>query len=973
MTRRLVLSFAFLSCVIILITALIPQDRVRAATVTVTNTNDSGAGSLREALSSASAGDTIAFAIPGAGVQTIIPQSPLPALPNSVIIDGYTQSGSSAATGSTAATLLIEIDGENAGNSVNGLELSGNNTVRGLVINRFDGSGIRINSSNGNVVEGNIIGLNAAGTAARGNGAVQGGFGIFINAGSNNTIGGTTAAARNIISGNGNSSGWSGGILLTTGSSGNLMQGNYIGTDISGTAALGNVSQGINIDHSSGNTIGGLTAGARNLISGNAGMGINIFDTSATSNTIQGNYIGTNVTGTAALGNTDTGVNIWDANNNTIGGITAGAGNLISGNGGKGIYIGGGLSGTQIQGNLIGTDKTGTTAIGNTLVGVQIDGGSNNTIGGTSVAARNIISGNAPNPVDALGGGIQLSGSGTTNNTVQGNYIGTDVSGNLALGNGAQGIFIDNAPNNLIGGTANGAGNVISANDGGIMIFDNGIGTKIQGNLIGTDVTGTVALGNNVMGLWIAAHDVLIGGTAPGARNIISGNGTNPSHFGFGVYLNSDAKNNTVQGNYIGTNITGTVAMGNAIAGVAMMRSSNNLIGGNTPAARNIISGNDVGVAIAGNGLPSDPITPSNSNIVRGNYIGTDVTGTAAIPNHSGGVDVSNWANNGVNNNIIGGSGPGEGNLISGNEVAGIMIDTSAVGTQVLGNTIGLDANGASLANPNGIYIINASNNTIGGTLVNAGNVISGNGKGVVVIQAAATGNQILGNSIFSNTNLGIDLGEDGLTANDPGDSDSGPSSLQNFPVLSSAEVTGSTIKVSGTLNSEAGKPYRLEFFANPVCDSTGYGEGETYLGFASVATNGSGNATFSATLTTAVPIGYFVTSTATNTLRGTSEFSACVLAGSALAAAPVENYSRSANVTVSWTGVTWAAGYIVQWDDNASFSSPTSLPPLPDTAQSAVISVPGNGVYYWRVRAQNDADTITTWSAAQSFTVSIP
>jgi hypothetical protein len=348
-------------------------------------------------------------------------------------------------------------------NGSNGLLITGGgSTVRGLVINRFGGSGdgIEFQTNGGNVVEGNFIGTDVTGTAALGNGF----FGVFINGPSNNRIGGTTVAARNLLSGN------SRGIFISNNSStittGNVVLGNFIGTDATGTADLGN-SVGVFHFGVTG-TIGGTVAGAGNIISGN-GLGIVFNSTNGT--LVQGNFIGTDFTGAVDLGNSGMGVQLPAGNSdNTVGGTTPEARNIVSGNNVFGFQIrGANTSGNLVQGNFIGTNAQGTAAIGNTLDGVSIES-SSNTIGGATDAARNIISGNGRD-------GISIFTN--TGITVQKNFIGTDVTGNNCLGNGRDGIFVNNGSvghtiaNNLI--TCNGRNGVnipnVPTNDPGIRIF----------------------------------------------------------------------------------------------------------------------------------------------------------------------------------------------------------------------------------------------------------------------------------------------------------------------------------------------------------------------------------------------------------------------------------------------------------------------------------------------------------------------
>src|ERR1051325_546855 len=263
------------------------------ATLVVTTTSDSGAGSLRQAILDANATngvDTINFQI-GTGAHTITPGSALPSITDAVIIDGTTQPGFVLAP-------LIEINGASAGSSSVGLRLLTTNcTIRGLVINRFAGQGLLLQGNSGHTIKGNYIGTDTSGAIARPNGME----GIWVNGSSSNMIGGTNAADRNLISGNGGA-GTSPGIYLLN-SSGNLIQGNFIGTGIGGTSALANANNGITLSSSSGNQVGGTAAAQRNVISGNGGSGVYLLNSGATGNLIQGNYIGTDVTGTVALAN----------------------------------------------------------------------------------------------------------------------------------------------------------------------------------------------------------------------------------------------------------------------------------------------------------------------------------------------------------------------------------------------------------------------------------------------------------------------------------------------------------------------------------------------------------------------------------------------------------------------------------------------------------------------------------------------
>jgi hypothetical protein len=476
-----------------------------ACSITVINTNDSGAGSFRNAISSASNGNTICFNI-GGGYQTINATSGY-TINHSITIDGTSQTGFSGAP-------LIEINGAGAGTGISGLNVTaGNVTIKGLIVNRFGGDGIILNNNGGNTVQGNYVGTNSAGTADFGNGAS--GIGVAT---PNNTIGGTTAAERNIVSGNNGT-----GIAVTgSGASGNTIEGNYIGTNASGSAAVGNGADGILLTNAPNNTIGGTTGvtpngsctGACNLSSGNGANGIGIWQSSASGNTVKGNYAGVNVAGTSPLPNGDIGFEAQDAPNNTIGGATAAERNIFSGNLGAGVSLtGSAATGNIVQGNFIGPDVTGQVGMGNHKMGVNIgspDGGSsnahNNTIGGTSgitpsgscTGACNVISSNAWN-------GVYISGSNGGSNQILGNHIGVSVSGGISMGNVLDGIGIISSPSNAIGGPSTSARNIISANGGnGIVIIGNSSGSnRVEGNFIGEAINGG-SQPNSVNGISIA-------------------------------------------------------------------------------------------------------------------------------------------------------------------------------------------------------------------------------------------------------------------------------------------------------------------------------------------------------------------------------------------------------------------------------------------------------------------------------------
>jgi len=821
---------------------------VQGGTFTVTNTADSGQGSLRWAITNANANpgpDLIYFNISGTAPFTINLLSALPDVTDPVTIDATTQPG-----WANAGTPVVELNGTNAGSSSVGLQLnSAFNTVVGLAINRFPSYGIVL-SGVSNVIQGNFIGTDTTGTTARGNGS----YGIWVES-SGNRIGGSKGSQGNVISGNNDN-----GIYI--GTSSNVVQGNYIGISATGANALGNRYSGVVINGGSGNLIGGGTAGARNCISGNGISGVFLNGEDAVQNMIQGNYIGTDDSGELVVSNANDGITVSGASSNII------SGNVISGNGTNGVFLAGpGATGNILAGNLIGTDASGILALGNRNGGVTI------TASGNLIGAGNVISGNPP-------GGIFLVG-GASGNLVQGNLIGLSAAGTSALPNGGDGISISGASSNTIGGSVAAARNVISGNAyNGIKILTaTDVLNTVCGNYIGTDATGTQAVPNVLAGIRIQGCSNVVGGVTAGSGNVISGNGQQ------GIFLagtNGNVMGNVIQGNLIGLDATGAGSLGNVIEGVVISGAANNQIGGTTAAARNVISANGalmqtigyVGVYLFGAG--------TSGNVIQGNYIGTDSSGALGRGNANEGIYFLN-----VSSNQIGGSVAGAGNLISANNARGIWL-ANASWNVVQGNFIGTKADGTNaLGNLwHGIDIdVNSTNNTVGGPVSGAGNHIAfaqtwqGNGYSGVRVRTGSLNNLISGNSIFSNAELGIDLGGYGVTANVDCETGQGTAANagQNYPVLTNV-YTGTATQIRGALDSGAGKTYLLQFFSNPSGNAMGYGEGQVFLGQTNLtlaATMCSSN--FTVVLPGSVPAGWVVTATATDPANNTSEFSAWI------------------------------------------------------------------------------------------------
>lgn len=474
-------------------------------------------------------------------------------------------------------------------------------------------------------------------------------------------------------------------------------------------------------------------------------------------------------------------------------------------------------------------------------------------------------------PLPAATGQVAIDG--TTEPDFAGRPI-VELDGSLA-GPVGSGLEINGGNSVVRGLVINRFAPAANQQGGGVYIRTGG-NNLIEGNYIGTDVTGTLPLGNS-SGVWIGGSGGnRVGGTTLAARNIIA---DNKAGNGAGIWTVNP--NNVIQGNYIGTDVTGAVALPNGFG--LVITGSNNLIGGTSAGARNLISGNrDAALEICAN----CGAFPTTGNVVQGNYIGTDATGANPLPNidNFGGAVLVRAAGN-----TIGGTAPGAGNVISANNGSGVIIGflfgsvPPANNNLVAGNLIGTAADGVTpMGNTrHGVHIgffSPASQNMIGGTTASAANTIANNRGVGVFVESNSNQNAILGNSVHSNGSLGIDLAPPGPTPNDPGDADIGANDLQNFPVITSSSTSGGNTSVSGTLSSKPNTTYRLEFFGNVGCDESGFGEGRTFLAARSVTTDATGSASFSYTF--ANPGGSVITSTATDPLNNTSEFSNCTAVG---------------------------------------------------------------------------------------------
>jgi hypothetical protein len=590
-----------------------------------------------------------------------------------------------------------------------------------------------------------------------------------------------------------------------------------------------------------------------------------------------------------------------------ISGLTiTGGGSTVRGLVVNGFLLGSFASGIRLQtgggnwiyGNYIGTDFAGAARVANNR-GIWIDGSSNNRIGTNAdgvndVAERNVISANVEQ-------NIWIYQPATTGNLIMGNYIGLNAAGTAAVGTNNQtvastGILVQEASYTVIGTDGDGQGdalegNVISGNIYNINLtgtsnLNESHHNRISGNLIGTNASGTASVGIQVEGVRVyVAYDNLIGTDGDGVSDALEGNLIS-GHFDFGVMLQqTGALNTVVAGNKIGTDITGTASIPNGFGGSPragiLLGGYGNRIGTNSDGLsdaleRNLISGNYQTTisAIYFNNL-SNPSAPPT--IIAGNWIGVDATGLTALPNNYG---ISGTSAVPV---II------RDNVIAANTINGISSASS--GMIIIGNHIGVGADGVTpLGHGQHGVNLSGSDNQIGGTGPGEANIIAHNGTVSAFYSGVLVGNTGLrntlrGNRIYANSRLGIDLRwPDGVNINDDGDPDTGGNNLQNYPVITFAQAyaNGTTV-IQGTLNSNSDTSFTLDFYYSSEVDPTGYGEGEVYLGETTVATDAEGNAVFDVTLPATIPPNQFVTTTATHADGSTSEFSLAFAAGGVL------------------------------------------------------------------------------------------
>ncbi|QDV47069.1 Lectin C-type domain protein [Stieleria neptunia] len=963
----------------------------------------------------------------------IAPESALPTLNNAsghpVFIDGSTQQTFGGDTNAFGPE--IEISGLSAGGGSHGVVIESDfATLHALVVNDFGNTGVVIRGDHA-ILTGSFVGTDAIGATAKPN---RGTAGVFIDGAEDVIVGGHSIADRNVISGNTRD-----GIAVDLSRRVDV-SGNYIGTTADGMQPLANDEKGIEIGRSHQVRVGGdRRIGSGNVISGNTRHGISVTLGSSEID-ISGNFVGVDSQGYNPLGNGERGVSISNSVDVAVGGNKLeGLGNVISANGSHGVIADAGSSLITISGNLIGTDSTGVIDLGNSGRGITVTDVSEVLIGGPIPAHGNVISGNVTNAIGnnfgqliqdititsniiglnaagnaaipngsptgdsqgirirnafnvtigAPGAGNVISGnagsfargigmSQTTNLTIQANRIGTDASGTAMIGNTRDGIHIDSSSVVLIGGAAEGEGNLISGNDRDGVLIEDSIGVDLLGNKIGTDITGMLDFGNGEDGISVyGTTNLRIGGNLGAASNVVSGNdrtGIDLSGYGHNDDFNSGI---TIAGNLIGTTADGNSPLANRREGLLISRTYRAIV------EQNVISGNGVepsgvpnsapGVSIQDARLDTTvfqwPVSEGGNDhyyLIAPPMLWADAESTAtAVGGHLASVtsqdeadfiqaafrstdafhrsedlyiglndrdveSVFQWTTNEPFDPV--GFAPWRSNEphANGNNDDAVLLKTDGTwdnvrddsvmfslfefefepifspGTatlqdseiRLMDNTIGLGLDrltplgnggfGAFIRRSEtvwvqgnfvadnggaGIEFDDTSVAIVGGPLSDARNQIFGNAADGLSITGSSEGVFVGPNSIFNNGGLGIDLGNDGPTPNDPDDVDAGPNGLQNTPTIQRVAISETNTVIFGTLQSDPDTTFSIELFANDVAAAE-EAEGEIYLGTAYASTGPTGLGTFQMTVPDVVAPDLYLTATAEHQLRGTSEFS---------------------------------------------------------------------------------------------------
>ncbi len=899
-------------------TLLLLANRSFSATFVVSSNANAGPNTLRQAIIDANAlpgPDNIVFNFGGA--TTITLTTCQQEITGPVDIDGYTNPGAGA------GVLMIEVVSPAGCRGFDFAAGSDGSSIRGIVISG-GATGIYLRNSNGHTIRGNYIGTNMAGTAWAASRLQNG---IHANTSNNNVIGGTGGQIdRNLLSGATQC-----GVRLEI-STGAIITGNYVGTDVTGNIGIANGEHGIyGYNNSHNPRVGGTTPAERNIVSSSTAHGI--YFNNCSSPVIKGNIVGLGLNGSTPLGNGGSGINLEYVGTGQVGGLTAAERNVSSNNGGFGVVVRN-SNGTVIQGNWLGIDMaTGLLDHGNYDAAITVTASADVIIGGDVPGAGNICSGsgnpgggadgisiwaNSPRPVikgniiglgidgttplqnyghgiecvdcadGIIGGptlaernvvaasfliGLQLVNSPRIR--VVNTYVGTDASGMLDRGGSQVGVAVSNSPDAIIGSGLAGEGNIISGNaETGIVVSGTSSGTIIKGNIIGLGADGSTVVRNDQMGIRIAGNsgvsNCVVGGPSTLERNIISGNGTNNGHHG--IFIDGGSSGHQVQNNYIGTDATGTLARGNGGTGIFVNNCSLITI------TQNISSNN---------GNKGIELTNASNNTVTGNYIGTDVSGS----------------------------------LNMGNANIGIRISATSV------------------------------NNIIGGSLANANVIANNNTSAGVWVEPNGQRNTITYNSIYCNTGLGIDLeGSANESVPPPVISFSGPNSVNG------TGINGHIIHVYRNDKADGGVKCNCE--------------GEIYIG-TTVVSGGVWEVIHNLGLTAAQALS--VTSTHTTSNGSTSEFTPCSIPLPVQWATFEVTKNTSSSVLIFWATLSEKNNdkfELQRSSDGIHFYTIAVLPGMGNSSTlvsySFLDEAPEEGINYYRLK-QIDYDGQNAYSGIRT------
>lgn len=512
----------------------------------------------------------------------------------------------------------------------------------------------------------------------------------------------------------------------------------------------------------------------------------------------------------------------------------------------------------KIDCTYVGTDHYGRASAGNGASGVAESGGSNFRFT-HGIASANLVAGIHSSSPRAI---------------VDSSFVGVDVTGTDALGNGMSGVYV--------GGVEGLVSGVISS-DNAVGLTLAGDSAVVTNSSFGIGLNPPTSLPNGT-GILVEGNVNSIGGVA-GERVVASGNTS------FGIDLEPGTTGNLVAGAIVGTNPSGTTAIPNGVG--IRDRGTGNEIGEEMPpppSAHTNLSSATAAIPEADgwsnliSGNTGDGVQLTGTSTLVAAFIGTNSAGSAGIPNGGNGVNIT-----GGSATLIGGTAAGAGNLISANGLSGVALAGAATGVSIAGNYIGTDVSGtADLGNiGSGIRANSSGSVTIGGSAA-ASNLVFFNGAAGVRIDGAGPVT-VQENAISANDGLGIDLSGDGVTPNDggsPPDTDAGPNGLQNFPVIDAAEVINpTTVAVSFDFESTPSTEFRFDYYRNASPDPSGNGEGAVWLSSTLASTTAGGILGLGIGFDVAdLPVGSFVTVTATSPSGQTSEFSnAVVVTGSVI------------------------------------------------------------------------------------------